>query len=119
MGEEVTPSRHFDRSERSGEISGVRDRAYYVCILSNAHRIVLYVGTTSDLIRRIYEHRQEFVDGFTKRYHCHDLLYYEQFATAYDAITREKQVKRWSQAKKLERIRTMNPNFYDLSTSIL
>ena len=97
----------------------MRDRVYYVYILSNQHRTVLYVGVTNDLIRRIYEHQQEFVEGFTKQYHCHDLLYYEQFATAYDAITREKQLKCWSRAKKLERIRTMNPELRDLSSSIL
>ncbi len=97
----------------------MRDRTYYVYILSNQHRTVLYVGVTNDLVRRMYEHQQGFVEGFTKQYHCHDLLYYEQFATAYDAITREKQLKRWSRAKKLERIRVMNAKLRDLSASIL
>lgn len=75
------------------------DRAYYIYILSNSHRTVLYIGVTSDLIRRVYEHQQEFAEGFTKRYHCHDLLYYEQFATAYDAIMCEKQLKHWNRKR--------------------
>lgn len=94
------------------------ERYYYVYILTNPGRTVLYIGITNDLIRRVYEHREKFVDGFTKHYNCTVLVYYEQFTTVMDAIEREKQLKRWSRAKKLQRIASMNPALKDISPSL-
>jgi putative endonuclease len=76
---------------------------------------VLYIGITSDLERRIYEHQHGVVEGFTKQYGVKRLLYYEQFSDPLTAIEREKQLKRWSRSKKLTLIRSLNPMFKDLS----
>ncbi len=77
----------------------------------------MYIGVTSNLERRIYEHKHELVDGFTKRYHVHKLVYYEYTTDAIAAITREKQLKGWLRAKKNALVETMNPNWEDLSLS--
>ena len=94
------------------------ERSYYVYILTNAVRTVLYIGMTNNLIRRVYEHREKFVDGFTKRYQFDRLVYHEAFSTAYDAITREKQLKGWTRKRKLDLIQTTNPNLRDLWNEI-
>src|SRR5882724_1731825 len=77
----------------------------WVYILTNRRNGILYVGVTSDLVRRIFEHRSGFVDGFTKRYGLKRLVYFEQF----DAIQRENNIKHWSRAWKVRRIVAMNP----------
>ncbi|MBQ3069247.1 MAG: GIY-YIG nuclease family protein [Clostridia bacterium] len=92
---------------------------YYVYILSNTSRSVLYIGVTNDLLRRVYEHKTEAVDGFTKRYHVHDLMYYEEYSYMQDAIAREKQLKRWTRAKKDALIEQLNPAHTDLYRTIL
>ena len=73
---------------------------YYVYILTNKNNRVMYIGVTNDLERRLYEHRQELADGFTKRYHVHKLVYFEQTSDVHVALEREKQLKNWSRAKK-------------------
>ncbi len=88
---------------------------YYVYILTNASHRSLYIGVTSDLEKRLYEHRMELVEGFTKRYHIHKLIYYETTEDVYSAIQREKQLKGWTRAKKNALIATMNPDWNDLS----
>jgi putative endonuclease len=90
----------------------------YVYILTNRPNGVLYVGVTSDLVRRIYEHRSGFVDGFTKRYGLKRLIYFEQFEDIRDAIQREHNVKHWSRAWKVRKIVAMNPNWDDLFDAI-
>jgi len=95
------------------------ERRYYVYILTNAARTVFYIGVTNDLIRRTYEHREHFVDGFTKRYRVDRLVYFEEFATAYDAITREKELKKWSRRKKLALIQEDNPSLEDKYPQLL
>ncbi len=72
----------------------------YVYILSNRNRNVLYIGMTSNLERRIYQHKNELVEGFSNKYNCHDLVWWEQSESIYSAIEREKQLKRWSRKKK-------------------
>ena len=74
----------------------------------------LYVGVTSDLVKRVWEHKNDSVDGFTKRYSVHHLVYYELHADMLSAITREKQLKKWNRAWKLELIETQNPGWNDL-----
>jgi len=88
--------------------------SYWVYILSSRPRGTLYVGMTNDLIRRIYEHREGLVEGFSKEYGVKMLVYYEQHATAMAAIQREKNIKHWSRQWKIDLIRSMNPDWRDL-----
>jgi putative endonuclease len=88
---------------------------YYVYILTNKSDRVMYIGVTSNLERRLYEHKQELVDGFTKKYHVHKLVYYEQTSDVRAAIAREKELKGWLRAKKNALVETMNPTWRDLS----
>ena len=87
----------------------------YVYILSNANRSTLYIGVTNNLQRRLYEHKNELIDGFTKTYHIHDLIYVEAYTDIEEAIRREKQLKGWSRAKKETLIQRMNPTWRDIS----
>ncbi len=89
-------------------------REYYVYILGNVSRTVLYVGFTGNLGARLWEHRNETLKGFTQKYHVHDLLYYEIFDDPENAILREKQIKGWSRKKKEELIVKFNPGQVDL-----
>ena len=88
---------------------------YFVYILSNWNDSVLYIGVTSNLPRRLYEHRYGLVDGFTKKYNVHKLVYFEQTNDVYSAISREKQLKKWNRTKKNELIKKANPQWADLS----
>ncbi len=82
--------------------------------MTNKEDTVIYTGVTSDLIKRIYEHKQKLVDGFTKKYKVNKLVYYEAFDDIVGAISREKQIKGGPRAKKIELIKSMNPEFRDL-----
>ncbi len=95
------------------------ERYFYVYIMSNHTRTVLYIGITSNLIKRVYEHKEGVVEGFTDTYKVHDLLYYEIFEDPYAALEREKQLKRWSRKKKNALIATMNSNLKDLYPTII
>lgn len=77
--------------------------------------LVLYIGVTSDLEKRVWEHKKHIVPGFTERYNITKLLYYESGGDMYGAITREKQIKGWLRKKKLALIETMNPIYKDLA----
>lgn len=90
-----------------------------VYIMANRRNGTLYVGVTSDLIKRVWEHRSDFVAGFTQKYSVHRLVYYEQHQTMDTAITREKRLKRWRRAWKLELIEKINPNWNDLWPAII
>ena len=74
---------------------------YYVYILSNKTDRVMYIGVTNDLRRRLYEHKNELIEGFTKKYHVHKLVYFEEYPEINDAIAREKQLKHWIRAKRI------------------
>ena len=89
---------------------------YFVYILSNWDDSVLYIGVTSNLSRRLYEHRNGLVEGFTKKYNVHKLVYFEQTNDIYAALSREKQLKKWVRSKKNALISKMNPNWIDLSS---
>ncbi|MBI5097742.1 MAG: GIY-YIG nuclease family protein [Nitrospirae bacterium] len=78
----------------------------------------LYIGVTSDLIKRVYEHKNDLVDGFTKRYKVHNLIWYEAHETAESAIKREKNIKKWERSWKLKLIENWNPEWNDLYCSI-
>ena len=88
---------------------------YFVYILSNWNDSVLYIGVTGNLPRRLYEHRNHLVDGFSSRYHTEKLVYFEETTDVYSAIAREKQLKGWTRKKKNELIAKMNPEWKDLS----
>ena len=87
---------------------------YYVYILVNKRNGTLYIGVTNDLIKRVYEHKNNLIDGFTKKYNVHLLVYYEQHVDIESAITREKQLKKWNRKWKLELIEKENPQWRDL-----
>ena len=88
--------------------------SYYVYILTNWNNKVLYIGVTNNLERRLYEHKNELIDGFTKRYHVHKLVYYEYTRDVNAAIAREKTLKGWTRAKKEALIETRNPGWEEM-----
>lgn len=90
----------------------------FVYIMANA-RPTLYVGVTDNLIRRVTEHKQELIEGFTKKYHLHKLVYYEAGEGQLEAIIREKQIKNMNRKEKISMITELNPNFRDLFNDIL
>jgi putative endonuclease len=92
---------------------------YYVYILANKKNGTLYIGVTSDLIRRMYEHKSDIVEGFTKRYQVHYLVYFEVSASVVSAIDREKQLKKWHRAWKVRLIEKENPEWKDLYSEIV
>ena len=94
-------------------------KSAYVYILASKRNGTLYIGVTSDLIKRINEHKKGLVDGFTKKYNVHLLVYYEQFLDIYSAISREKQLKHWRRKWKLQLIELHNPNWRDLYFDII
>ena len=87
---------------------------YCVYIMTNKVNTVLYTGITNDIRRRVYEHRQKLIEGFTKKYNIVKLVYYEAFADCTSAIQREKQIKAGSRKKKEELINSINREWYDL-----
>ena len=89
-------------------------RSFYVYFLTNATRTVLYTGMTNNLARRVYEHRSQRIPGFTQRYHITELIYYECYESAWDAIEREKQLKTWRREKKAALVDAFNPTWKDL-----
>lgn len=87
--------------------------------MTNKSNTVLYTGVTNNLARRVYEHKEKLVDGFTKKYKVNKLIYYEIFNEALGAIEREKQIKAGSRRKKLDLIDNMNPEWKDLYKDII
>ena len=88
---------------------------YYVYILTNWNNHVMYVGVTNNLQRRIYEHKEKLIDGFTSKYNVNKLVYYEETTDIKSAISREKELKGWRRSKKDALVATMNQNWEDLS----
>lgn len=90
-----------------------------VYILASAKRGTLYIGVTSDLIARVWQHKQSLVDGFTKQYAVNHLVYFEQYEDMLTAIAREKQLKKWNRAWKIELIENGNPQWRDLYQALV
>ena len=90
----------------------VKRHCYFVYMAASKSR-VLYIGMTNDLHRRMYEHKNDLINGFTKQYRCHRLVYFESFDEVAQAIDREKQLKRWSRVKKEWLIKNSNPTWED------
>jgi putative endonuclease len=92
----------------------MREHTYYVYIMAS-RSLTLYIGFTSNIDKRVHQHKTGVFDGFSKQYNCTRLVYLEHYQTALVGIAREKQLKRWSREKKLALIRESNPAFLDLS----
>jgi len=92
---------------------------FYVYMMTNRSRVVLYTGITNNLSRRVWEHAHCETRGFTASYKVDRLVYYEQFPDALSAITREKEIKGWRREKKNELVRTLNPKWEDLGRELI
>jgi putative endonuclease len=90
------------------------EKRYYVYIMAS-RSLTLYTGVTGDIYNRALQHKAGEIDGFTKKYHIHRLVYYETFKYVNNALAREKQIKAWTRAKRLALIKTMNPAWQDLA----
>jgi putative endonuclease len=99
-------------------LHSITDRQYYVYILTTQNNTVLYTGVTNDLVRRVYEHKNNMVEGFTKRYFIHKLVYYEVADDVMSAIEREKQIKGLGRQKKQDLVNALNPDWHDLYDGI-
>ncbi len=91
----------------------------YVYILANKQNGTVYIGVTSDIVKRVWEHKNNLVDGFTKKYDIHTLVYFETFEDIEEAIKREKQLKKWNRKWKLDLIEKGNPEWEDLYEQII
>ena len=96
----------------------MNDKLPFVYILASDRNGTLYIGVTSNLVQRIWQHRSDIVEGFSKKYRAHKLVYFEQHATMADAILRERQIKKWNRVWKLELIEETNPYWNDLYPAI-
>ena len=94
------------------------EKASYVYILASGLNGTLYIGVTSDLVKRIWQHREGLAEGFTKRYGIKDLVWYEVHSEITEAIRREKQIKKWDRSWKVELIQENNPGWRDLYADI-
>jgi putative endonuclease len=94
------------------------EKTYCVYIMTNSRKNVLYTGYTSDLARRVQEHKDGVLKGFTQKYKCHILVYFEVTDDANAALEREKQIKGGSRLKKIELIESINPEWCDLSDEL-
>ena len=90
-------------------------KTFYVYMMSNRSRVVLYTGITNNLVRRVWEHQNGEFKGFTQTYNVNRLVYYESFDDPNEAIAREKEIKGWRRSKKNELVGTQNPKWIDLS----
>ncbi len=90
-----------------------------IYILTNKPDGTLYIGVTSNLSARIFQHKNDLVDGFSKKYNLHLLVYYEAHENMYSAITREKRLKKWNREWKIQLIESMNPAWRDLYNEII
>ena len=91
---------------------------YYVYIITNWNNKVLYIGVKNNIARRIYEHKNKLIDGFTKKYNVYKLVYLEEMNDVEAAISREKQLKGWNKDKKIMLIESINPKWNELSVEV-
>jgi putative endonuclease len=95
------------------------DKSAYVYILASDRNGTLYTGVTSGLVKRVYDHKQKLVDGFTKKYRVNKLVYFETFDSIEQAIIREKQIKHWPRQWRIKLIEKNNPEWIDLYDQII
>ena len=91
------------------------EKTSYVYIMSSASRRALYTGITVHLNKRVFEHKNNLIEGFTSKYKCHRLVYFETFHNVVDAIAREKEIKGWRREKKNKLVESLNPEWKDLA----
>jgi putative endonuclease len=96
-----------------------KEHRYFVYILASKRNGTLYIGVTGNLAGRTHEHKQDLREGFTKKYGIHMLVWFEEFAYIRDAILREKRIKKWRRAWKIELIEKMNPDWTDLFQQVV
>jgi putative endonuclease len=94
------------------------NKNYYLYIITNWNNNVMYIGVTNDLVRRLYEHKNKFYHGFTKKYNLNKLVYFELFFDMSDAIRREKEIKKWRREKKNKLVESINPDWRDLGLKL-
>jgi len=94
------------------------NKNYYLYIITNWNNNVMYIGVTNDLVRRLYEHKNKFYDGFTKKYNLNKLVYFELFIDINEAIRREKEIKKWRREKKNKLVESINPAWRDLGLEL-
>ena len=113
----ITPAVILSEQSESKDLFCLEEQIcmYFVYILSNWNDSVLYIGVTNNLPRRLYEHRNHLVPGFSSKYNTHKLVYFEETNDVYSAISREKQLKGWVRKKKNDLIIQKNPEWRDLS----
>jgi putative endonuclease len=97
----------------------MENKHYYVYIMASKQSGMLYIGVTSNLIKRVYEHKNDLVGGFTNKYHIHNLVYFEVTEDINSALSREKQLKKWNRAWKIELIEKNNLEWRDLYCDLL
>ena len=96
----------------------MENKIYYVYIITTQNNKVMYVGMTNNLKRRIYEHKNKLVDGFTKKYNINKLVYYESSSQIDTILNREKEIKKWRREKKNKLVETLNPEWKDLAVEL-
>ncbi|MBS4034279.1 MAG: GIY-YIG nuclease family protein [Ignavibacterium sp.] len=96
----------------------MRTHNYFIYFLTNWNNTVLYIGMTNNLERRMYEHKNKLVEGFTKKYNLDKLVYYEQYTDVHLAIQREKELKKWRREKKNKLVESVNPEWKDLTNEL-
>jgi putative endonuclease len=94
-------------------------KQYYVYIMASKKHGTLYIGATDDLVKRVYQHKNNLVEGFTKKYNIHMLVYHESTSNANSMVTRERQLKKWNRQWKIELIEKFNPEWKDLYEEII
>jgi len=94
------------------------EKEFYIYIMANKPNGTLYIGMTSDLVKRVWQHKQGLVEGFTKKYAVGNLVYYETYHDSENAIKRERQMKKWKREWKIELIEKSNPKWLDLYRDI-
>ena len=94
-------------------------RQYYVYILVSKRNGTLYIGVTNDLLKRVFQHKNDVIEGFTKKYHVHQLVYYEVHHDVKQGISREKRMKKWKRQWKIRLIEQFNPHWEDLYDSLI
>jgi len=94
-------------------------KSYHVYILASGKNGTLYIGVTNDLVRRVYDHKNGSIAGFTKKYGVHRLVYYESYIDVHDALAREKRMKKWKRQWKIDLIESVNPEWKDFYSQIL
>ncbi len=96
----------------------MEEKQYYVYILASKKYGTLYTGVTSNLVQRVWQHKEGLAEGFTKKYHVHHLVYYETHTDVYEAITREKRIKKWNRQWKINLIEQNNSQWLDLAIGL-